>query len=380
MSQYISEKPSLTIISDTAMYSSDSIFVFEPVLREVDSFRYLFSNINWLGFRDQGPPPQNASKTLSNNLKLLQVKPCGGNTYFKKIIIIIFVPYYTYMILKLIKRSDIIHTRGPSIPALLTIISSFFYPSKKYWHKYGGDWQLGSKTISYKLQRWLLMKKVPGRVVVAARNEFDPPHILSWENPCLTEKEIHYNKQYGLNKKFNGKLIFCFVGRLEESKGFPLLLDAFSKLDDIDWISKMHCVGEGPKRGMFEKKTERNQTPIIFHGLLNRQALNQIYKESHIIILPSKSEGFPKVLAEASSFGCIPIISPIPCITNYINATKNNGIILNDLSLDEIIKTIMKLDKDRLHLNKISLNAINTSNLFTYERYNKNIKKTFINE
>ena len=98
----------------------------------------------------------------------------------------------------------------------------------------------------------------------------------------------------------------------------------------------------------------------------------------YFIIFPSKSEGFPKVLAEASSFGCIPIISPISSITNYINETESNGIVLKNLSSNEIIETIMRLDQDRHHLKNIAVNAINTARGFTYERYNKKIKKQFI--
>ena len=48
---------------------------------------------------------------------------------------------------------------------------------KKYWHKYGGNWQEGSKTISYRLQRWLLIKNIPGKVFVSERNKVDPIHL-----------------------------------------------------------------------------------------------------------------------------------------------------------------------------------------------------------
>ena len=377
MKENIYRKPRLAIISDTAMYMRSNVFIFEPVLREISYFSHLFTNIIWFGFGHQKPSPKNTKKEIPDNLELFTVKPCGGNTYVKKMGIIFFVPYYTHKIIQLIKKSDIIHTRGPSIPALLTILISFFYPKKKYWHKYAGNWQIDSKTLSYRIQRWLLMKKIPGKVIVSSRNKLDSQHILSWPNPCLTEKEISFNKQCGLNKKFDGKLIFCFVGRLEESKGFHVLLDAFSNLENIGWISKLHCVGKGSESEKYEKITQKNNISIIFHSILSRQELNQIYKESHFIILPSISEGFPKVLAEASSFGCIPIIPSIVSITNYINATECNGIILKGLSSNEIIKTIIRLDKDRHRLQTIAFNALNTARGFTYERYNQKIKKQF---
>ena len=48
---------------------------------------------------------------------------------------------------------------------------------------------------------------------------------------------------------------------------------------------------------------------ILMLGALNREEIFQIYKESHAIILLSKSEGFPKVIMEAGAFGCVPIVS-----------------------------------------------------------------------
>ena len=130
MKENIYRKPRLAIISDTAMYIRSNVFIFEPVLREISYFSHLFTNIIWLGFGHQKPSPKNTKKEIPDNLELFTLKPCGGNTYVKKMGIIFFVPYYTHKIIQLIKKSDIIHTRGPSIPALLTILISFFYPKK----------------------------------------------------------------------------------------------------------------------------------------------------------------------------------------------------------------------------------------------------------
>ena len=98
MSQDISRKPVLAIISDTSLYIREKTFIFEPVLREVSYFSKLFNNIIWLGFNRSMPPPSNAKKINGNNIKLLAVRPCGGKTYIKKLGIILFIPYLvTYL-------------------------------------------------------------------------------------------------------------------------------------------------------------------------------------------------------------------------------------------------------------------------------------------
>ena len=374
MSQNLSRKPILAIISDTSMYIKDEMFVFEPVLREVRSFSNLFNKIIWLGFNRSMLPPLNAKLATGNNyIELLAVKPCGGKSYIKKIGVILLIPYYFLKIIRLVKKSDVIHTRGPSIPAMLTIFISFLYPNKKYWHKYAGNWQLESKAISYRFQKWLLLKLIPGKVIVSQKNKLDPPHILSWLNPCLTEKEITINKKLGIKKYYKDKFVLCFIGRLEEAKGFPALLDAISNLNQIHCIDKVHFVGEKTEPYILNNNKSPNDIEIIFHGTLDRLRLNQIYADSHFIILPSKSEGFPKVLAEASSFGCIPIIPPIPSIISQVNEKNKNGIILPDITSQGILNTIMGLHKIKNELSTFSVNAMENARKFSYEKYYEQI-------
>ena len=62
---------------------------------------------------------------------------------------------------------------------------------------------------------------------------------------------------------------------------------------------------------------------ILFHGFVNRKRLFNIFSKSHFIVLPSQSEGFPKVIAEASNFGCIPIVSNVGSISQYIKDQEN---------------------------------------------------------
>ena len=100
-----------------------------------------------------------------------------------------------------------------------------------------------------------------------------------------------------------------------------------------------------------------------------------MYQDSHLIILPSESEGFPKVLTEAASFGCIPVIPNILSISMYINEKMKNGVILSGISWEEINKTLQRIKNTQKELHLISENAIKFAKKSTYEENNKNIKK-----
>ena len=82
---------------------------------------------------------------------------------------------------------------------------------------------------------------------------------------------------------------------------------------------------------------------VCLTGWLLREQLNEIYTKCHLIILPSyASEGFPKVLAEAASYGCVPVASNISSIGQYI---ENNisGIVIEDISANNLKLLLSKL-------------------------------------
>ena len=54
------------------------------------------------------------------------------------------------------------------------------------------------------------------------------------------------------------------------------------------------------------------------------------------------SEGFPKVIAEAMNYGCLPIVSNISSIGHYIKH-QQNGFLLNTVTADDLLIEIRKI-------------------------------------
>ncbi len=61
----------------------------------------------------------------------------------------------------------------------------------------------------------------------------------------------------------------------------------------------------------------------IFHGFLGKNEVHELLAASHFLLLPSDSEGFPKVIAEGACYGVIPVVSNVGSIAHYV--TPNNG-------------------------------------------------------
>ena len=146
---------------------------------------------------------------------------------------------------------------------------------------------------------------------------------------------------------FNDKLTFCFVGRLDDSKGFRILLDTIKELGQVDYVEKFHIVGDGPLKKLLKDEIKKLKTAIIYHGLMHRADLDKIYSDSHFIVLPSQSEGFPKVISEASSFGCIPIVTPIVSVAKSLNRGMDNAIVMDGFEKSSLIEILMYISKNR---------------------------------
>ena len=106
--------------------------------------------------------------------------------------------------------------------------------------------------------------------------------------------------------------IALFLGRLNPGKGLALLLEAWAKVVPKDWV--LHI--SGPDQGGHLKQLERQVKQlglcgvVRFTGALLGEAREQAFRESELFILPTHSENFGMVIAEA-------LARRIPVITTH---------------------------------------------------------------
>ena len=107
----------------------------------------------------------------------------------------------------------------------------------------------------------------------------------------------------------NKDIIVGHAGRFIDTKNHLFLLNLIATL--VDDNPRIHCVliGEGELKISMEKrvKTLKLENNVHFLGL--RNAMENIFKDFDIFILPSKYEGLGMVLLEAQAAG-------IPCLTS----------------------------------------------------------------
>lgn len=369
MAGHLSRKK-LLIVSDTAMWKLDkAVYVFEPTLREVEHLTKLFERIVWLGF-DYGDTPSSYSRPPATDAIECILLPSarGGDSFFSKLKILRHLPVLVFRILRQVRRFEYVHTRGPSIPALIVIVSYWFSKRPRFWHKYAGNWVQDRGPFAYRLQKQLLRRC--GKIVtVNGQWPNEPRNIVNLENPCISVDELTEALELRDQLGFSSGLVnLCFVGGLNEAKGIWYFLRAIPRLEHVQKIGKIFVVGDGPLRRELEDYARGLPVEVKFKGNLFRDQLNRIYSTSDILVLPSETEGFPKVVAEAMAFGCVPVVSGVSSLGQYIQ-NDITGILLGQTNELEVAGAIDKLLSDDDHRIMLGKTARELAQLFTYERY-----------
>ena len=98
-----------------------------------------------------------------------------------------------------------------------------------------------------------------------------------------------------------------------------------------------------------------------------------------MIILLTKSEGFPKVIMEAGVFGCVPMVSNFPGISEVIKHGYE-GYIMNTYNSKYSQNDFQSVFEDLDTLKVCSMNIFQKSHSFTYEQYLINIQDAILHK
>ena len=102
--------------------------------------------------------------------------------------------------------------------------------------------------------------------------------------------------------------------------------------------------------------------------------LKSCLQDAHFSILPSKSEGWPKAIAEGMFFGAIPISTRISCLPWILDDGKR-GILIDSELNNAVIAIVEDLNKGDAYLNTMSKNAQDWSQEYTVDRLEHEIEK-----
>lgn len=149
-----------------------------------------------------------------------------------------------------------------------------------------------------------------------------------------------------IQKVSNQKVQFIFVGELNvKIKGIDILMDAFKEAARESLNISLTIVGTGPDKQYCKTYLEKNpelQTRVTLQGTLtNKQAMEAI-AESDVLLLPSRTEGIPRVIIEAFLFGKPVIASRVGGIPDVVKDNEN-GILIEAGDSKELTRALLRI-------------------------------------
>ena len=133
-------------------------------------------------------------------------------------------------------------------------------------------------------------------------------------------------------KKLNN---IVFIGSLLKTKNLDDFISIASLYPDLNF----HIIGDGPIKEYLIKKSTKN---VTFHGKLNHSELSKKLANMDLHFLPSRSEGFPKVVLETASSSIPSILYDDYGADSWIDHTKNGFVVSNFEEVKSVIDNLIE--------------------------------------
>ena len=284
------------------------------------------------------------------------------------------ISYNIIVVIKAMFWANHIHLRCPGNVGLIASVAQIFFQNKIKTAKYAGNWDPNAKKPwSYKLQKYILSntyltKKI--QVLVYGKWENDSKNI----KPFFTATYNEIDKIQTRPRKFENNIQMLFVGSLVSGKRPLYAIQIVEKLIENGLNIHLFIFGEGNQKHIIKKYIEQNslQKNIFIKGNHNTDYIKKAYQQSHFIILPSESEGWPKVVAEGMFWGCVPLVTKISCIPYMIKDGERGVVLTMDLKND--VHNIQQLIQNTNEYELMSQKGQDWSRKYTLDYFEQEIK------
>lgn len=335
----------LTIISEVFIKEDGSETLARSFNIIINEYSKYFDRINIIG-----PGVKDFRFTQGKNKKLfftsttLYAKPIRKRIYY-------------YLQLNKVKKyfkeilengnSDIVQIRIPSLFSMVaySVVKDLNLPLTTY---IAGEWESSfianykfvGNTFVAKLLDNNQKKIIKNSIPVSAGPEI--AEIYKKENLIYPYFSTTHKEAFKIEKQ-NDSLQLLFVGRLEGLKRVEDGLLALKILVEKSINIHFNIVGDGVQKQNIEKLIKENNLSksVTLHGhVSDTLCLEQLYRQSDVFVFPSVSEGTPKVLAEAMSYGAIPIAVRDTGSIRHIISDGKNGFLVDSYSPEQIADKI----------------------------------------
>ncbi len=299
-----------------------------------------------------------------------------------------FLPFFSFkMILGLakdIKDADVVHIQSIySLSTPFALLHSFFQNKVVFLSPRGSlsPWSFKHRGFLKKLWIKLLIKPFHKSIFWHATSEIefkDIQHFFPKADIKLISDGVNFEEseiKSECNKKWQNSFYIACLGRLHKVKGFDIMLKAMPYILKVHSNLKLFIAGmdEGELDKLIDLTQElKIQDNIEFVGQLNSDNKNCFLKYAQCLVMPSHTENFGLVAAEAL-FQNTPVIASKNTPWEVLETEQVGFHIINNPQA--ISESVIKILKD------VELYSKNTSSVveqFSWSKIAKSYKSTLL--
>ncbi|OYU82788.1 MAG: glycosyl transferase [Flavobacterium sp. BFFFF2] len=350
-------------------------WAYAPYVREMNLWNQTFNKVIVVAPVNIGTPTPLHETYAHPNVELHEV-PQISFVSVKSIFRSLFrLPFILRAMRQAFQQSDQLHLRCPGNMGLLGMWGQLGYSAKPKTIKYAGNWiDNQGQPWSYRFQKWMmkqpwLLKNT--KVLAYTFQQVNAAHVLPFFTATYREDEIP-NASFQRDRSV---IQLLFVGTLSAGKRPEWVIETAAELYNKGISVQLNIVGEGVLRSELESMASHFDPEgqwIHFLGAVDRESLKSIYKKSHFLLAPSKSEGWPKVVAEALFWGCIPVVTPVSCLPEMIGQGQRGLFFDKPTQVAEALVTLLR---EPIQMEKMSHVGQEWAQHYTLNRFEQAIQK-----
>jgi glycosyltransferase involved in cell wall biosynthesis len=371
------------------IFKEGKVYAYGPYVREMNLWAKFVDEIIIVAPMSKEEPSSIHLAYAHSNLKVSVIPAISLMSFSEIIRAICFTPIINWKIFVAFLKADHIHLRCPGNIGLLGAIIQIFFPKKMKTAKYAGNWDPKAiQPLSYRLQKKVLCNTFLTKnmqVLVYGDWPGQTKNVKSFFTATYSINEISTTEE-SVSKLQDAEKIdkaltntnqfkFLYVGALTAGKQPLLSVQIIRKLIEMQYDVHLELYGEGEERSRLSQYIHENDLldHVTLHGNVSKEALKDAYKWSDFLLFISKSEGWPKVVAEAMFWGCLPLSSRVSCVPNMLDYGNRGALV--DAKIDQIVAVLESYMLDEKKYKEQVKGAITWSRQFTLEKFEAEIGK-----
>lgn len=217
-----------------------------------------------------------------------------------------------------------------------------------------------------------------------------PEEVISIHRSKITNIYTGFNfNEFNLIKDNHAKnsldipvsnFVIGYLGSINERKGIDLLIESYISLaekEDNVYLLIVGNISEGYQSYWDKQIDILDKTGVDYKYLSYTNSVSYIYRAMDVFVLPSRSEGLPRVLIEAMGHK-IPVIATDVGGTKEIILNETFGQVISPNNTEELISSIRMLLKEPEARDKISVTGSkHVRYTFSMEKFTCDINNFF---